>query len=232
MLSRSIYVFMFSMVSLFTFGQSNDTIDLFNVKNSDYSLELEDNYRSGLKLNDDPGFNLSNNEDKLKVNTVFSTSVTSDFRGGAAVNTKINPNFSYAVKPKFRVHFGMDVNNMYLSNIGHNLNNELKPFNDNIWYTNFYVGGTYIFNEKLSMSGTVYKTVTMNPQPKMNPNALNFDQYGGNVNIRYSPSEKLTIEAQIDYNKNQGNIYPYNHYNMFMNPASRLSPLYPLTPFY
>ena len=64
-----------------------------------------------------------------------------------------------------------------MDDYGYNPYFGFQPYSGNAFYSTVYVGGTYLVNDNLTISGNVYKTFNMggmpsSPDAEINPRAL------------------------------------------------------------
>ena len=98
-------------------------------------------------------------------------------------------------------------------------------------YGSIYVSGSYRMTEKLTISGTGYKTFLLNPPDLANENSPDYfdnSNQGVILNMDYKVNENFRINASFQFHQQNGS--PYN----YMYPGSYMSPNYMggFSPFY
>jgi hypothetical protein len=154
---------------------------------------------------------------KVHFGMEIGTSVSTNFRGGASLNTFVSPYLSYRVSPRWYINAGTT-----LMNSNGNMGGFYNSYGDSR-YTSFtpqqstfvYVQGQYQASERLIITGTsFYETRRFNQAPmdyprQMNSSLTNFNRSGGSVYAEYKVSEHFSfgIGAQIS----NGNSPYYNN---------------------
>ena len=72
-------------------------------------------------------------------------------------------------------------------------------FSGNFNHALIYVSGDYIVNEKLTISGTVYKEFSFNNSPDKYPALRDIEGKGMIMGINYRPAENFHINASFEY---------------------------------
>jgi hypothetical protein len=78
-----------------------------------------------------------------------------------------------------------------------------------------YTAGQYALTPKITITGSVYKTLNSDKNSRMNPYAL--DLNGADFGLNYKISKNFSVGAQIRYANTNSPFYLYNNY---MNPVS------------
>ena len=144
----------------------------------------------------------------IDVSVSLGTSFSSFGPGMNMFGTYVMPEFTIPVSKKFAVKAGIGYSTIFYSSPG----NEGNLFSqNNAQYGHIYVTGIYQVNEKLTISGTAYKTFDLatRPEDQFNPHAFDFRNEGVNVNIDYKVSDRVRFNIGVSYQKQS----PYNYMN-------------------
>lgn len=162
---------------------------------------------------------------KIKYNLTAGTSIGSGLSGGSAVNTWIAPSILYPVNEKFSVEAGVMYNKGFYNNYKaynyYGESNGMNSFNGNTDQLFFYAKGRYKLTDKLTITGTVYKSTVINNNTnsgaiETNPNAFNLESNGYSFGFIYKMTENSTLEFQMNYNKGASPYYsPMGHPSPF-----------------
>lgn len=135
---------------------------------------------------------------KLDVNVQLGTSFATNFNRGFAFTTFVAPELRYRVSERFTLRGGISMSyNQYGNTLLY------SPYGASEYSGNFgqgmiYVSGDYLLSPKLILSGTAYKEFSVNqglPENGFNPG---FDGKGLMMNLRFMPSENVTIDAGVE----------------------------------
>ena len=156
-------------------------------------------------------------EISLQLGTVF----TSFAPGYNAFGTFIAPEFLFPITNRFAVSAGIGYTNIfYPGNQGSLKNNTMN-------YGSIYVSGSYKMTEKLTISGTGYKTFLLNPpEPIEGQNVSIYDNSNQGVilNMDYKVNKSFHINASFQIHQQNGSPYywqqgsyvsPFNHMGGF-----------------
>jgi hypothetical protein len=142
----------------------------------------------------------------LQIGSFFTT--TSGY--GSGFTTYISPYISYPFSSKFRVNAGITIlNASYYGIKPYYLMNSESSLNGNFTNAMVYVSGEYLVNERLSVSGTLFKSfniLSSAPSDRYHPN---YDAQGAFMKVGYKVFENFQIEAGFGYSKG---IDPFNSY--------------------
>ena len=132
---------------------------------------------------------------------------------GAGAYTYMSPFLSYRVSPKFR----LDVGASYIQGFNNSGINDFY-FGKNPACLSLFARGNYLVNDKLLISGAVYKTFDLTqPQTSdLNSQKRSLNNYGIMVGAEYKVTENLTIGAQLNFsdrNTNYNPLYPQDNYS-------------------
>jgi hypothetical protein len=145
----------------------------------------------------------------------FSMEVGTGFISGSKFNSgsyaTFAPTFNYRVTPKLNLEVtGLlfrGSQSLYQipasTGIQHNFSQNPNQFF-------FNANGKYALTEKLSLTGSMFKSLNSNQSPQINPYFL--DYKGVNVGLNYKISEHIDVGAQFEYSNGLNN---YLHQNGF-----------------
>ncbi len=198
--------YLFPILLLFSFvlvnAQNND--DYFN-PNDPILKENNSLFNSDTKAE----------KPKIRYNLTAGTNIGSGLNGGSAVNTWLAPSILYPVSKKFSIEAGVMYNkgfynnysmyNYYGENIGAN------KINGNTDQLFFYAKARYKLTDKITVTGTVYKSSVINNNTnaeriKTNPNAFNLESKGYSFGLIYKMTESSSLQLEFNYNKG---VSPY-----------------------
>lgn len=171
-----------------------------------------------------PLFSLSKDK-KLSVGMEMGTAFGVGSNSGGMFGVYAAPHFSYKISPRFRLNFGVRVENTNFLNY-YNPYNPYFPeytqtFDQNITRTLIYAEGQYLVNPRLMINTKVYKEVATFGEPKLNPHALDLDGGGVSVGFNYKINDNMHIGAEFSYSKGS------NMYNPFYPTGPGMSPYSP-----
>lgn len=138
-------------------------------------------------------------------------SFVSGFGGGSLFNTFVAPSFSQPLGKKFTLSAGAVISNTTYSNL--NLINQEGSFgkySGNMTNFTLYTAGAYQVNDRLTVTGTAFKTINPAFNNRLNPNQLRMDAQGMSFGVGYKVSDNVQIGAEIRYQQGNSNFYyPY-----------------------
>lgn len=152
------------------------------------------------------------------VSVSLGTSFTSFAPGYSYFGTFIAPEIYFPVSNRFAISTGIGYSTIYFNSTGESLFNN-RPMQ----YGSIYVSGSYRMTEKLTVSGTGYKTFLLNPPDPANENSPDYfdnSNQGVILNMDYKVNENFRINASFQFHQQNGS--PYN----YMYPGNYLSPNY------
>ncbi len=127
--------------------------------------------------------------------------------------TYVAPFMSYRFSPKFR----LDVGGIYQQAFGGFNNYQGFGLGGNGGNLMLFARGNYLVNDRLIISGAVYKTFDTNKPT--NTELINkknsFDNYGVSVAVDFKITEHLTIGAQINYSNGNNNPFYQSQNNPY-----------------
>lgn len=148
----------------------------------------------------------------VQVGTEFMT--TSGY--GSGLSTFLSPTLTYPVSKRFVLSGGISVVNTTLYGVKpyYSLGGEnpTPGFSGNITQTTLWVSGQYLLSDRITLTGTAYKTMdVLGDAPKYTPFYKNNPQ-GAYLNVGYKINDFMHIEAGFGYSKgNYGSAFgnPY-----------------------
>lgn len=160
------------------------------------------------------------------VSVSLGTSFTSFAPGYNSFGTFIAPEFLFPVSNRFAISAGIGYSSIFHNSPGISMMN-----NQPMQYGSVYVSGSYRMTEKLTISGTGYKTFLLNPPDPANENSPDYfdnSNQGFILNMNYKVSDNFRINASFQFHQQNGS--PYN----YMYPGSNISPHFNggFSPFY
>lgn len=148
------------------------------------------------------------------------------FGQGNFLQSFINPAFSMPLNKKLVVSAGVSYSHTILNNtpLIHNTG-EIRQLSGEINTLTMHTSGLYRVNDKLTVSGTVFKTINPALNSRLNPNAINMEAQGVAFGLGYQLNESLYIGASVKMQQGNSN---YQHYSSpFRNSFSND----PFTPY-
>jgi hypothetical protein len=146
--------------------------------------------------------------------------MTSKYHSGAF--TTIAPNLNYMVTPKFKLEVGgvflMGNTNFYQVPGVESQKSVFQKSNQMLIYTQ----GQYLVNDRLMITGSLFKAFDPYNSSKLNPYSL--DYKGMNIGLDYKVTKNITFGAQIRYSNGNGymnnggmGLYSPGTYDIFGN---------------
>lgn len=161
---------------------------------------------------------------KTNVTLSMGMSVMGNPGGGAYVGSYVSPFVSYNISKRFRLKVGAGIYNNYAGYFYDRFDPYGSFGHRPATFSRVMVGGDYLVNEKVTLSGLVYKD--FNPfAGNHRETDLRLDEAEGVMfNINYRPSENFEINIGVDYSRGYN---PYRH-----SPFHRQSPFSPYPGMY
>lgn len=142
---------------------------------------------------------------KPTVNVSLGTSFTS-FYGYSAFSTWVMPEITMPVSDRWQVTIGMGYSGIYPNS------NEYSHFpNQSSQYGHLFVSGRYFVNQHVTLTGTAYKTMLLNPNPGdyyMRDGRLDFSNQGVMIDMNYKVTEQFQINVGFEYRQQNSPMYP------------------------
>ena len=153
-----------------------------------------------------------------KFNLQTGASFSSGFGGGSLFSTYLAPSFSQDLGKKFTLSAGAVINNTTFNNTAtFNQDGQLSPVSGNLTTFTLYASGSYKVNDKLTLSGSAFKTINPAFNARLNPDNIRMEAQGMSFGIGYQVGENVHIGAEIRMQQGGGNLYsPYG--NSFGSP--------------
>jgi hypothetical protein len=146
----------------------------------------------------------------------FGTFFNSFSGYGSSFSTYVSPHISYSLNSRLRINAGVTVVNSTLYDVKpwYSMNQE-STLNGNFTNALIFVSGDYLVNDRLKLSGTLFKEFNLlNSVTGNNPYSRDNAQ-GVSMRLDYKVFENFHIEAGFGYSKGAN---PYQHY--FGSPFS------------
>jgi hypothetical protein len=134
----------------------------------------------------------------------LGTSFTSIAPGYNTFGTFVAPEFIFPISNRFAISAGIGYSNMFYSSSEGFFKSQ--PMN----YGSVYVSGSYKMNEKITISGTGYKTFLINPPDPVVENNNLFNDYSNQgmiLNMDYKINENFHINASFQLHQQNGSPY-------------------------
>jgi long-subunit fatty acid transport protein len=148
----------------------------------------------------------------------FSTSLSTGFTfgnlySGNYFQSSINPAIIFPVNKRLSVSTGLTYSYTRLNEVPFlDLNSgSVKDISTDLNTLTISASGLYRINDKLHMTGSVYKTLNPSFNARLNPEALQMEAKGVSVGFGYQLNEKTFIGAELRMEQGNSNFYnPYN----------------------
>lgn len=146
----------------------------------------------------------------------YSINFGAGYASGLGSFTNISPSLNYQFSPKLNFQIG----GIFFS--GLNNSSKITPSgmqsatvqNPSSYF--IYTNGQYLLTNKLTVSGSFYKTINPNNTPKINPYFL--DYKGMNLGLNYKLTQNINIGAQFHFSNGYNNLF--NQYDTGNSPFS------------
>ena len=116
----------------------------------------------------------------------------------------VTPKLSFQATPRFFINAGISV--IQYNIVSSQLKYESFP-QQNITGAYIFTEGMYMINERLSVSGSVMKSIT--PETMRNTAPFSIPNEAVHFGVDYKVAPNITIGARIGYSNGGNNIYPY-----------------------
>ncbi|MHC1774694.1 MAG: hypothetical protein AB9834_04695 [Lentimicrobium sp.] len=153
-----------------------------------------------------------------KFNLQTGASFSTGYGGGSLFSTYLAPSFSQNLGKKFTLSAGAVINNTTFNNTAMwNQDGGLTPYSGNMTTFTLYASGSYQVNDRLTLSGSAYKTINPAFNARLNPESLRMEAQGMSFGVGYKVGENMHIGAEIRMQQGGNNYYsPYG--SQFGNP--------------
>ena len=149
------------------------------------------------------------------ISVSLGTSFASFAPGYNSFGTFIAPEINLPVTNRFAISAGIGYSSIFYNAPGDDLFHR-QPMQ----YGSIYLSGSSKMNEKITISGTGYKTFLLNPPETMdesNQHSFDNSNQGVILNLDYKVTESFRINASFQFHQQNGS--PYNTY-----PGYNISP--------
>ena len=139
-----------------------------------------------------------------KVNVSVGTSFTS-FAGSSAFSTWVMPEITMPVSDRWSISVGMGYSGIYMNGV-----ENIGFSNQNSQYAHLFVSGQYKLNQRVTLTGTAYKTMLLNPAPDqefMQDGRLDFSSQGVMIDMNYKVTEQFQINVGFEYRQQNSPMY-------------------------
>lgn len=144
----------------------------------------------------------------VKFNLQTGATFTSVPGGGSLFNTFMAPSFSQPVTKKLTLTAGAVISHSTYSNLGViNAEGNFAKVSGNTTNMTIYASGAYQVNDKLTLSGSAYKTINPAFNARLSPNQLQMEAQGMSFGIGYKVGENMHIGAEIRMQQGGNNYY-------------------------
>lgn len=145
----------------------------------------------------------------LKTGAGFS----SGFGGGSLFDTWVNPSFNQPLGKKFTLSAGAVINHTTYSNLPViNTDGQFSKASGNLTTYTLYTRGAYQVNDRLTVSGSAYKTINPAFNNRLNSDNLRMEAQGMSFGAGYRIGDSMHIGAEIRVEQGNSNFYaPYSH---------------------
>jgi len=154
-------------------------------------------------------------EKKLKLRVEVGTTFGTSFGSGNYFGTYIAPHFSYKISPRFSLNTGVILSNNYGGYYynpfyGEQIVTPVSGFTRSF----IYIEGAYRLNEKVTVTGAVYKEINLFNNSLPSAQGFNYDCKGMIMGVDYKLGENVFIRGQIEVSNGQS---PYRS-RSYINP--------------
>lgn len=159
----------------------------------------------------DPSLQAGSGLKPMQFNLRTGAMFSSGYGGGGLFNTYVAPSFNQPLGKKFTLSAGAVISNTTFNNVPL-LNEEgsFSPTSGNLTTYTLYTSGSYQVNDRLTVSGSAYKTINPAFNQRLNPENLQMEAQGMSFGIGYKVGENMHIGAEFRMNQGNSNFYqPY-----------------------
>jgi len=142
--------------------------------------------------------------------------------GGNYLQSYLAPSFAMPLNKKLTISAGVNYSHTTLNN-SPVINSEgaIQNYSGELNSLTMFTSGIYRVNDRLTFSGSAFKTINPAFNARLNPQSLQMEAQGVSFGIGYQVSENMHIGAEIRVQQGNSNIYnPYGspYGNSFGNP--------------
>jgi len=153
----------------------------------------------------------ANLTDRQQIATSFhlntGASMLSSFNRSSYFNTFFAPSLSADLTQKFSMSAGLIYNNAFLTGKQPGAEIMQQPVNSHFSSFTLFGSGIYRMNEKLTISGTAYKTINPALGIRMENDLNSINYQGVSVGFGYKVNDNFRIGAQISVQQGNGSFY-------------------------
>ncbi len=170
-----------------------------------------DYYQSGIGIGGLYGSGLQSSPintqggNKVHFSMAMGTSISTFSGYGSFFRTFLAPSLSYNLSPKMSLMGGAIVNNYFF-----NADKDYQsPFYEqgNITSTTLWLSSRYQINQKLSLTGTVYKDFTPRINQAFEKLNWNDERHGVILDLEFRPNKNMQINTRFEYHKGRPDYY-------------------------
>ena len=137
----------------------------------------------------------------------MGTSVGTNFRNGALWSNYVAPQMSYQLSPRWNINVGTVIANNNFNALTRTQEGfAVTPAHQ--LQTFVYTQGQYLVNDRLRLSGTAFYEINQFNQPRMNPQATNFNAKGASMHADFKITDHFSVGAGVQISN--GNSYLRN----------------------
>jgi hypothetical protein len=148
------------------------------------------------------------------------------FGNGGYMQSFLSPSFIMPLNKKLSVSAGVTYSNTQYNNVPMvGETGKVESHSGGLNTLTLHTSGLYRVNEKLTFTGSAFKTLNPALNTRLNPSTIQMEAQGFSVGVGYKLSENTYIGAEIRYQESNSNIMnPYSnpYYNTY--PGTGLSP--------
>ena len=164
---------------------------------------------------------------KLHVGIQAGTEFMTTSGYGSGFSTFLSPTLTYPVSKKFMASGGFSIINTSLYGFKPYYSfPEERSYSGNITQAMLWVSGQYLLSDRVTITGTAYKTIDIFGEKLRNSSFYKNNPQGVYLNIGYKISDNMHIEAGFGYSRGSKGYsfgYPYSpwfgssNYNPYFN---------------
>jgi hypothetical protein len=148
------------------------------------------------------------------------TSFGSNFHGKSSFGTFVSPALAYNISTRFRLKAGVTVFNNFGDPYYAGYDNYYSPVMSSGTTTSVFVQGDYLLNNKLMISGAVYKDFSTFNAHVTDPRLKTPESQGMILNLNYRPTSNFEINASFEYGNGNRSMFHDPFYRNGMFPGS------------
>jgi hypothetical protein len=165
---------------------------------------------------------------QLHVGVQVGTQFTTSSGYGSGFSTFLSPTLSYRLNNRFSLSGGVSVVNTTLYGVKPFYSTpeekSMPGFSGNITQTTLWVSGQYLLSDRVTLTGTVFKTVDFIGQKPGSYPFYNNNPEGAYLNLKYKINDYMHVEATFGYTRGYHG-YSYDPYNPVFG-SSNVNPFF------